>query len=356
MQLYAVCAPGLEAVLAAELGALGAGDVAADVGGVSFAGDARAVWRANVALRTATRVLARVGTVRARDFAALRKGVAALDWAPFAARGATVACHVTAKKCRLYHTGGIAERVAAGVADRVGAGAGGPPLPVHVRGEHDEFVISVDSSGEMLYRRGWRVDTAPASLRETLAAGLLALAGWRPDEPLVDPMCGAGTIPIEAALRALGRSPGATRAFGFQTWPGFDAAAFAAAVAELGAGARAAPPAPIVAGDRDAAAVTLARRNAERAGVAAVVTFFTGDAAAVPLPDRPGLIVVNPPYGKRLPEQAALQSLAALRRRARGWRLAVLAPPAVLRAARLGTPSARHPLVNGGLRVELSVY
>jgi putative N6-adenine-specific DNA methylase len=321
------------------------------------------MWRANLELRVATRVLARAGEVRARDFAKLRRGVAALDWRAFARGAPRIECTVSARRCRLYHTGAIAERVAGGIADRLGApAADAPVLDVFVRGEDDVFMLSVDTSGELLHRRGWRVDTAMASLRETLAAGLLALAGWTRDESLVDPMCGAGTIAIEAALAALDRPAGAGRAFAFQAFPGFDRPAYDALLAARLARARATLPAPIVAGDRDPRALELARRNAERAGVAAQLVFHTGDAAALPLPPSPGLLLANPPYGRRLsagPQQAAFSSLGALARRARGFRLAALLPagaPHALRALRLPPPRARLPLQNGGLRVELVLF
>jgi putative N6-adenine-specific DNA methylase len=365
MKLFAVAAPGLEAVVAAEVRALAGvtlGSVVEVKGGVDFDGGSGVLWAANLGLRCATRVLVRVGVVEARDFARLRAGAAKLPWRDFATRAPRVQVSASAKKCRLYHTGAIAERVEGAIADAfagaAAADADAAPLDVMVRGEHDRFTFSVDSSGELLHRRGWRVDTAPASLRETLAAGVLTLAGWTPDEPLVDPMCGAGTIVIEAALAALGRAPGETRRFAFEAWPGA-----ARARPPL------APPAPpvtplplLLGGERDAKTFELARRNAERAGVAANLTLVHADAARLSFPatPRPGLIVANPPYGKRLGDgaSASLAALAALWRRSPGWRLAVLLPDdrAALRLLSPRPPRARHPLDNGGLRVFLNVW
>jgi putative N6-adenine-specific DNA methylase len=366
MRLFAVAAPGLEATVAAEVRALpGARDVTEVAGGVEWTGGRDVVWRANLRLRVATRVLVRLGEVRARDFAKLRAGAAKLPWRDVAAARPRVEVSASARRCRLYHTGAIAERVEGAVADAFGgtaAAADAPALDVLVRGEDDRFVVSVDSSGELLHRRGWRVDTARASLRETLAAGLLDLAGWTPAEPLVDPMCGAGTIVIEAALAALGRAPGAARGFAFEAFAGFDRAAFEAVRAEPLAPAAA--PLPLLLGnERDPATLALARRNAERAAVAGQVTLVEGDAARLELPatPRPGLILCNPPYGKRVsagPGGAALAALAQLARRHPGWRLGVLLPDdrAALRALALRPPRARHALDNGGLRVWLNLW
>ncbi len=364
-RIFAVAAPGLERVVAAEVRALpGAQDVTELPGGVEATGDLALVWRANLRLRAASRVLVRVGEVKARDFAKLRAGAAKLPWSGFAGASPRVDVSVSARKCRLYHTGAIAERVQGAFADALGEpAADAPTLGVHVRGEDDNFVFSVDASGELLHRRGWRVDTARASLRETLAAGLLELAGWQPDEPLVDPMCGAGTLVLEAALAALGRAPGANRAFAFESWPGTDRAALAQVRAE---GLPAAAAMPLVLGaDLDAATLELAGRNAERACVSSHVSLVNADAAVLTLPatPRPGLILCNPPYGKRLsagPGLRALTALSSLARRHPGWRLGVLLPDdrdrAGLRAISPRPPRERHALDNGGLRVFLNVW
>ena len=169
-------------------------------------------------------------------------------------------------------------------------------------------------------------------------------------------MCGAGTIPIEAALAALGRAPGAARGFAFESWPACAGVPVAAAAAKM----IDRPTPPIVAGDREAGALDLARRNAARAAVDAHVSFSLADAATLALPERPGLIVVNPPYGARLtagPANAAYRALATLLRRARGWRLAVLAPAPVVQQIAAGLrPRASYPLENGGIRVQLALF
>jgi putative N6-adenine-specific DNA methylase len=345
MELFAVCTPGLEPALAAEVAALGA-TPRATAGGVEFEGD---VFEANLRLRTATRVLVRVGRFKARDFARLRREVAALPWERFAAARPVVDVAATARRSRLYHTGGIAERIAGGVADRLSCQAEGGLLSIVARVEDDAFTISVDSSGEPIYKRGWRVETAKAPLRETLAAGLLALAEWDPTTPFVDPMCGSGTIVLEAAALAAGRAPGARRPFACETWP--IAEADWAARRDLAAKCECVSTVPLVGVDRDAGGVEIARRNAARAGLA--VTIVCADAAEAPLAERPGLILANPPYGQRIPARDVGRALAALRQRARGWRFGVLAPEP---PPQLGRPLARHALTNGGVRVGLYLW
>src|SRR5450432_1462200 len=238
---FAVVAPGLEEAARAELAALPeAADVRVVDGGVEWRGPPAVGARANLWSRVVTRVLARVGDVEAREFGKLRRGLARLRWAPFLAAGATVAVRASTTKCRLYHTGAIAESVLLGLGDAVGevraaakasaqnqddadgdapTDAAAPTTTVYVRGVGDRFTFSVDASGELLHRRGARTEVGAAPLRETLAAGVLALAGWMPAEALCDPMCGAGTIPIEAGLLALDRAPGLERAFATSRWP-----------------------------------------------------------------------------------------------------------------------------------------
>jgi putative N6-adenine-specific DNA methylase len=406
LRWFAVVAPGLEEVARAEIAALpGAAHVRGVDGGVEWRGPASVGARANLWLRIATRVLARVGDVEAREFGKLRRGLARLPWAPFVPAGATVAVRATTSRCRLYHTGAIAEQVLLGVGDVVrgvrahdakasardddgpdtearepeGRDAEDAPAAtttIYVRGVEDRFTFSVDASGELLHRRGARTEVGAAPLRETLAAGVLALAGWTPATPLCDPMCGAGTIPIEAAARALDRAPGLDRDFALARWPLYadhpetwravaDEARGRVRVAAPGDASEpgapregASPAAPIVGSDRDPKLVDSARRNAARAGVTARVTFACADLADARAPAATGLVLVNPPYGRRLgdPRQLArtYRDLGrALRARFPGWRAGVLVPARTPPTA-LGLPVVeRFPLTNGGLRVAL---
>jgi putative N6-adenine-specific DNA methylase len=368
LRWFAVAAPGLEEVARAEVAALpGTADVRAVAGGVEWTGDLAAGWGANLWLRIATRVLVRAGEVEATDFGKLRRRAAHLPWRAFVPEGAAIAVRASATRCRLYHTGALADTVALAVADAIPgahAAADGEPAAVGIlaRGDHDRFTLSIDASGERLHMRGARTEVGAAPLRETLAAGLLALAGWRPETPLCDPMCGAGTIPIEAGLIALDLAPGLARSFALEGWP------LAARAPEIGraladearARARAELPAPIAGSDRDPRAIASAIRNAERAGLADRIAFACADVADARPPAAGGLVIVNPPYGRRLepgrPLDRGLRDLGrALRARFSGWRAAVLAP-ARASADALGLEgTTRAPLSNGGLRVALLV-
>jgi putative N6-adenine-specific DNA methylase len=338
-------------------------------------------------------VLLRAGEVKVREFSKLRRLVAKLPWERWVpANGRRpVRVQASASRCRLYHTGAVAEAVLAGMGDRLKVtlvaakgrdpgddqdGAEAPEeIRVLARGVGDVWTLSVDSSGELLHRRGWRTEAGPAPLRETLAAAVLALAGYDPARPLLDPMCGAGTIALEAAAWARGQAPGAGRHFAFQHWPSFEQEPERLRWERL----RAAPAAPVVAPsiwawDRDPAAIEKVRGNAGRAGLADALQLAVARLGGTPDVDppevleglrgstggAPGLIVVNPPYGRRLgsPAQAArlVRGLGrALRTSFRGWRAAVLVPDARWATA-LGLAHAqRHALRNGGLRVHLVV-
>ncbi|HEX9102070.1 MAG TPA: hypothetical protein VF997_07700 [Polyangia bacterium] len=226
------------------------------------------------------------------------------------------------------------------------------------RGVADVFTISVDSSGELLHRRGWRQEIAHAPLRETLAAALILLSGWDPATPFVDPMCGAGTLPLEACAIAMRLAPGLSRTFAFAAWPTFDAARFAALHAEAEAARLPAPAAPIVGSDRSPAAISAAQHNAARAGLAAHVQLVQSELDELSPPPGPGTVIMNPPYGRRLGDPRALRSLygaigRALRARFSGWRAALLVSDARLIDAVGARVVAEHPLSNGGLRVRL---
>ncbi|HYJ78413.1 MAG TPA: hypothetical protein VEW03_02330, partial [Longimicrobiaceae bacterium] len=235
-----------------------------------------------------------------------------------------------------------------------------------VRVVRDDFTVSADSSGRLLHRRGYRQAVAKAPLRETLAAAMLLGCEWDGGTPLLDPMCGSGTIPIEAALLARNIAPGlaaasrSPRAFAFTGWPGFDAERWDGLVAEAVAAIRPEAPVAILGSDRDAGAIAAARANAERAGVAGEVSLAVRPVSAIEPPPGPGLLISNPPYGTRVGESDPLRDLyAALGRTARarapGWRLALLSADRKLE----GQVGVRFAEVlrtsNGGIPVRLVV-
>ena len=364
---FAAVTPGGEAAAAQEIAALGAAqDVSAVPGGVEFRGDFALGARANLWLRLPTRILLRLGGVEARDFAVLRRRAARLPWASVLRSDARLCLSVSQRGSRLYHTGAIAESVALALRAALGGDVAvgtraseGAPL-VLVRGERDRWTFSLDASGERLHRRGWRLDAGPASLRETLAALVLALCRWDPSEPLADPLCGSGTFAIEAASRALGLAPGAQRRFACESWSLGTQDLWGRLRDEVQRARRDRAPAPILAADRDALALEAARRNAGRAGCAASIRFVCSDLEALEPPPGPGLVLINPPYGRRLGARSELGELytslgRALRERFAGWRVGVLVPEPRLESALGLRVLERHALRNGGLRVALLV-
>ncbi len=366
MRLFAVAAPGIEPLVLAELQQLPGGapaDARVVDGGVEFSGDADTVWRANLWLRTATRIVARVGELEAREFSRLRRGAGTLPWERFISPGAPVEISASASRCRLYHTGAIGENLEAAVADRTGtpAVAIGEPMKILARGIGDLWTFSVDTSGELLHRRGWRTETAEAPLRETLAAALLFACRWDPSTPLYDPMCGAGTILLEGCALAMNLAPGLGRSFAFQRWPGFDAARFEELRQSARAAARPAPPAPISGSDHAPSTVEAARRNSERAQFSNHVSLTVLDLDHVRAPPGVGLLLTNAPYGKRVGAARALPPLYAklgrlMRAQFRGWQAGVLLADARLVKSLGMRPRETVPFVNGGLRVQLAKF
>ena len=361
---FAVAGPGLEAVLAAELAELGLAEVAAEPGGVAFTGPPSAGWRANLWSRTASRIWLRLAAFPASAFPALTAGAAEqIDWRAVLPGDGPVRVRAATHRSRLHHAGQIArtlEKViqrARGVrgttSDAVDA------LHVSARIVRDLCEISVDTSGELLHRRGYRLQAGRAPMRETLAAAILRLAGWQPEQPLVDPMCGSGTFVIEAALQALRIAPGRQRDFAFGRLGGFDAAAWDAILSEADAGRASQAAAPLVGADRDTELVEVARTNATRAGVDAAARFRSSELSDLTRPgDAPGLVVCNPPFGRRIGKRSALRPLyqrlgATLQRGFPGWRAAILCPDRGLERDLGLLVLQRLPIVTGGHRIDL---
>ena len=360
LELFAIGAPGLERALFQELCAIcPQAKLVQTPEGCTVVGDLETLYRLNLHSRLSTRVLLRVGKLRALHFPELRRKVAQLPWPQFAKSAVRLRVSASAHRCRLIHTGALIERVELAVADSGVTPTDDPDAPllhVFVRGQADQFTLSVDTSGELLHRRGYRQEDGGAPLRETLAPALLALANFSDATALCDPMCGSGTLAIEAALVALRRAPGLQRSFAFFDWPGFSPSLWQKLREESQAAERRTLPQPIWASDRDPKVIEIARRNAERAGVAEYVSFAVCAVAQLRLPPvETGLILCNPPYGKRLHDPQLVEtyrSLLHLWRRSPGFQLAVFTPSAKLAAA-AGTKTCLATLHNGGLRVGL---
>jgi 23S rRNA G2445 N2-methylase RlmL len=373
LSLFAVSPPGLEQIVAAEVGELGFGGVVVE-GGVEWTGTVADVGRANLWLRTASRVLVRVGRFRARTFFELERHASRLGWAEFVGPGRAVTVRVTSRKSKLYHEAAIAERLFRALQDATGARPaagteeedeeGATSQLFVVRVLRDAFTISADSSGALLHRRGYRQQTGKAPLRETLATALLRSIQWRGQWPLLDPFCGSGTIPIEATLIARDIAPGLAgrdrgeRAFAFTTWPLHDGPAWAREITEARDRIRDRAVVPILGSDRSAGAVMAARANATRAGVEADIAWTVAPLSAAPGPGPAGVLVTNPPYGQRVSAGAELRDLyAALGRYVRenlpNGSIVLLSPDARL-DAQIGFPlEIVADTRNGGIPVRL---
>ena len=371
LDCFAAVAPGLEAMALAEARSLGL-PARSEEGGLAWRGDARSVVVANVGLRIASRVLVRVASFEARTFVELERWGRRIPWSRVARPGAKVRFRVTCRKSRLYHSDAVAQRLGDAVVRAVpGAlvdqrSAGEEDTPERedealfvVRFHHDRCTVSADASGALLHRRGYRQATAKAPLRETLAAALVVASEWDGVAPLVDPMCGSGTVPIEAALLARRIPPGARRRFAIEEWPGVPSEIGQSVRAELGAARLAVSPAPIIGSDRDAGAIESAQGNAERAGVAADVEFGVHALSAMRLPDAGrGWIVSNPPYGVRVGDGGRVRDLWAqlgnvLRRRAPGWRVTLLSPDQALERQLQIPMQVVARTTNGGIPVRI---
>jgi putative N6-adenine-specific DNA methylase len=343
---FAVTAPGLAPLCADELRALGLTPHEVSEGGASFDATRDQLWAANLWLRTASRVVVRLATFHAESFHELERHARRVEWARVLDASRPVRLRVTCRKSRLYHSDAVAERLAGAIARTTGASTwetashedddhGDDAQLVVVRLFHDRCTVSADSSGALLHRRGYREALAKAPLRETLAAAMLLAARWDPAAPLVDPMCGSGTLAIEAALLARRIAPGRRRAFAFTRWPDFDAARWGALLDRADAASLDAAPAPIVASDRDAGAVRFAGENAARAGVGSDLRVERRPLSALEVPNGPGWLVTNPPYGKRVGEADTIGALydrlgEVLRARCPGWTVAMLSADARL--------------------------
>jgi putative N6-adenine-specific DNA methylase len=397
-KLFAVCAPGLEPFTALELDRLGlidshpasqsrnsltdkgppydrqvprpaSGGMGGELqsGGVEFQGSLHNVYRASLHLRTASRVLVRLGEFYASAFPELRRKASRLLWENYLAPERPIAFRVTCQKSRLYHEAAVAERLAGAIADRLGKP---PPVQKYHEDMSTDFpqlivvrivdnlcTISMDSSGALLHRRGYRLATAKAPLRETLASAMVMASGWDMTSPFLDPFCGSGTIPIEAALLARKVPAGYSRRFAFMDWPHFDSKFWNELLAHAGNAITSDIP-KIIASDRDAGAIQAAQANAERAGVADCIEFSRKAISAIDPPPGPGWMVTNPPYGVRLKKTDDLRNLYAqlgkvLRTRCPGWRVTLLCGRVQLIHSTGLEFDKGLSMKNGGLKVRL---
>lgn len=357
-EIFLAAAPGLEPQLCAEASARGFKAPKPVIGGVVVRGGWREVWRANLELRGASRVLARIGAFRAMHLAQLDKRARKFPWGAYLRKDVPVQVEARAASSRIYHSGAAAQRIARAIAEELGAPVTeDAEVVVKARLEDDLCTLSIDTSGEALHKRGYKQGVGKAPMRETMAALFLRACGYDGNEPVVDPMCGSGTLVIEAAEWAAGLNPGRDRHFAFERLISFDDAAWQAM---RRADPRRMPDAVFFGSDRDAGAVRQAEDNARRSGVSAFTQFRCQTVSALEPPHGPkGLVIVNPPYGARIGEKKPLFALygalgQVLGERFSGWRVGIITTELALANA-TGLPflPAGAPILHGGLKVRL---
>lgn len=357
-EIFLIVVPGLEQFLAAEAREAGFVVTKVDRSGVTLRGGWDEVWRANLTLRGATRVLVRLASFRAMHLAQLDKRASRLPWAEWLRPDVPVRVEATCRKSRIYHDGAAIQRVdnalvAAGMTVHHEAA-----MVIKVRIEDDLCTVSLDTSGESLHKRGLKQQVNKAPMRETLAALFLRACGYDGSQRVYDPMCGSGTFVIEAAEIAAGLLPGRARSFAFEQLASFDAERWQAM--------RDAAPAALseeprfFGSDRDAGAVRMSEANAERAGVAAMTRFALAPIGEAVAPDgEPGIVIVNPPYGGRIGNRKLLFGLYAafgerMKTAFRGWRVGMITTDGGLaKATGLAWSDIGGTVDHGGQKVRL---
>ncbi len=363
-EIFLATAPGLERLLLAEVVEAGFKQPKRVGGGVTIVGDWETVWRANLTVRGASKVLARVGEFRAFHLAQLDKRARKFPWGDFLTPGHSIRVEVvTNRKSKIYHAGAAVQRIERAVNEeygsRIAESMADADIVIKVRIDDNNVHLSVDTSGEGLHKRGYKQATGKAPLRETMAALALRGCGYTGDEPVLDPMCGSGTFLIEAAEIARGMTAGRARSFTFEKLASYDAAAVDK-IRNEGTSRTPKDGVHFYGSDRNVNVVGFAGDNAERAGVADLCTFSPLPLSKVERPKGPnGLVIVNPPYGARIGKKKDLFALYSafgivMRERFSGWRVGMItADKHLAEATKLPWLPTTAPIAHGGLKVTL---
>ncbi|HEY9735877.1 MAG TPA: THUMP domain-containing protein [Trichocoleus sp.] len=369
-EYFATVARGLESLAAQELEALGAVAVEPGFCGVNFTGDQALLYRVNLWARLPFRVLVKLGEFSCQTAEDLYRGISAIDWSTYLTPSHTLAVTATGKSRQLNHTHFTALQVKNAIVDQQQAAFGErssvdteqPDVRINVHLERDLCTVSLDSSGSSLHRRGYRPAVGAAPLKESLAAALIELTGWQPEMPFIDPLCGSGTLPLEASLKALNIAPGLFREqFGFETWLDFDDDLWDGMLQEAEESQRDELEGVIVGCDRNPEVIRQARANALNSGTGHVVKFWVSELAEIEAPADHGVLLCNPPYGERLGRDEDLGSFYKLlgnilKQRFKGWTAYVLSGNKEL-ASTIGLKSSqRFPVYNGSLPCQLMKY
>lgn len=369
-QYFATVARGLEALAAEELIELGAQKVTPEFAGVSFEGDRTLLYRVNLWARLPFRILMRLCKFACKDDKSLYRGIQGIDWSAYLTPMQTFAVRATGKNRQLNHTHFSALQVKNAIVDQQRQTFGErshidveqPDLFINIHIDDTSCTVSLDSSGGSLHRRGYRPAVGEAPLKETLAAALIRLSEWTPDLSFLDPLCGSGTLPIEAGLKALNIAPGLFRdRFGFESWNDFDVALWDNLLQEAEQNEAPVLDNQILGSDRNPSALEHAQHNAFACGLSQHLTFECKDFAEIYPPSDRGVLLCNPPYGDRLGRDQDLGAFYKLmgdifKQRFKGWNAFVLTGNLAL-AKQIGLrPSRRIPVYNGSIECRLLKY
>lgn len=363
--LFVTCPRGLEAPLSQELEQLKCQDIRAVDGGVACKGGMEQVYRINLHSRTASRVLLRLTKSGYRNEQDIYKAAKNIRWTDWFDLEQTFKVKVEGKRAQVKSLDFVGLKIKDAVCDvfrdacgaRPSVGKIRPDIRIHAFIDERDIQIFIDTSGEALFKRGYRQDTGEAPMRENLAAGLLLLAGYDGTQPFQDPFCGSGTIVIEAAWIATRRAPGLMRRFGFEKLKNFDAALWKKLQHEAETQIRPAP-APISGSDNDRHMIRAAVANAQAAEVDTFVRFEVKDAQDTRPNGEGGILISNPPYGVRLAEVQALQALypqlgAWLKQHYAGWLAGMFTGDRDMPKFMRLSPKRKIPLYNGNLDCRL---
>lgn len=357
-EIFLVTAPGLESVLYDEVRSKGFKQPKAITGGVTIKGGWPEVWRANLWVRGASRVLARIDSFQVKHLSQLDKRAREIPLNEILSPQTPFRVEVVCSKSRIYHSDAAAERIVKAITETLKAPhSQDADITIMARIAHDICTISVDTSGELLHKRGFKESVNKAPMRENMAALFLQQCGYKGTEPVFDPMCGSGTFVIEAAEIASRLNPGRARHFAFEKFVNFDAAAWEQMRSVT---RQASPDFHFYGSDRDEGAIKMSIENAERAGVSKLTEFKRQTISDITPPTTAtGLVIVNPPYGTRIGDKRELMSLYqtlghVLSTRFSGWRVGIVtADPVLAKATGLPFLPLTAAVQHGGLRVNL---
>ncbi|NJM97480.1 MAG: RNA methyltransferase [Phormidesmis sp. RL_2_1] len=369
-QYFATVAKGLESLMVAELEQLGAKDVEPGFCGASFKGDRTLLYKVNLWARLPFRILQRLDEFDCETSDDLFVGVQQIDWSQYLQPDHTLAVTATGKTGELNHThfnalqvkNAIVHQQTKAFGERSDVDTQTPDVRVNVHLHDERATVSLDSSGDSLHRRGYRPAVGAAPLKESLASALITLSGWQPQQAFFDPLCGSGTLPLEAGLRSLNIAPGLFRErFGFETWLDFDPSLWDALLDEAEAQQKEDLAAFIGGCDRDPNVLIQAHSNAQKCGIEHLLSFRQRELADVEAPADSGILLCNPPYGERLGADSDLGAFYkllgnVLKQRFKGWTAYIISGNKAL-SSTIGLKSAsRTPVYNGQLLCQLMKY